>query len=444
MPPIRSVLMLGVLPIAGCLGSLSGAGADGAVAPSVDAYVPLPRDGGSNARFDAFTMADADPLRDSGTPPAVDDAGPPPVGEDSGVDSGTSPPPVDAGRDGGTRPPVGGTWSWGPHTRARVFLSGHSLTDDPLASNLGSIAAGEGQDYAYNEQIIIGSPMRARTRGAGGWAGYHEGKNRDGSTGLYVVDELRSPATLGAGEVYDTLVITERHDILGTIQWEDTARWLRHYHDRLIEGNPSGHTFFYHSWLSMNKDDPSLWLDHETRASEVWECVTDKINLELEAEGRSERLHVMPTGSALVELVRRTLAGSIPGISGSNRARMDVLFRDDVHLTATGMYFASLVAHASVFGTSAAGGWVPPGVDAGTASALQALAWDFVQNYFASSHVHTMDECRTRTVQTCTTFWQVLGTPSNISGCESYFGNASADGNPFRWPDPSLVPFPAP
>ncbi len=59
------------------------------------------------------------------------------------------------------------------------------------------------------------------------WQGYHQGKNRD-TTDMDVIAELRNPMTIGAGNVYDVLLITERHDLIDTIFFEYTASLLTH------------------------------------------------------------------------------------------------------------------------------------------------------------------------------------------------------------------------
>src|SRR4051812_2992301 len=73
--------------------------------------------------------------------------------------------------------------SWGPRTRARVFLSGHSLLDSPLPEQLAALATGLHDDYAYEYQMLFGSPIRARSKGereAPGYPGYRAGRNRSG------------------------------------------------------------------------------------------------------------------------------------------------------------------------------------------------------------------------------------------------------------------------
>jgi hypothetical protein len=333
-----------------------------------------------------------------------------------------------------------------------MFLSGHSLTDNPLPEFVLAIADSLGRDFNFNQQIGIGSPIRARTLGDSwdnlDWPGYRKGKNRDG-VDMDVIAELASPQTLGPGERYDTLVITERHDILDTIRWEDTAGLLRHYHDRLIDGNAAAHTLFYHSWLDIDKAAPQAWIDHERNALFAWECVASKINLKLEDEGRSDRIATLPVGAALVELVERVLAGEVAGIAGSTPERMSALFNDNVHLTPLGVYFAALVTHAAVFRDSPVGAAVPQGVDPAPAADLQKIAWDFVRDYYTTPGAgqHTMEECRAFVSNTvCASFWTLKNDPGKIANCQSHFQDANANngGNPFKWPDPDLMVWPDP
>src|SRR5690606_26883760 len=216
---------------------------------------------------------------------------------------------------------------WSERTRARMFLSGHSLTDNPLPDYMLEIAASLGHDFNYNQQIGIGSPIRVRTLGDSwdnlDWPGYKTGKNRDGND-MNVIAELLAPQTLGPDERYDTLVITERHDILDTIRWEDTTGLLRHYHDRLIDGNPDAETLLYHSWLDIDKDAPEAWIAHEKGALAAWECVAAKVNHTLEADGRADRIVTLQDGAALGRLVEAALADEVAGLTGSASARVSL------------------------------------------------------------------------------------------------------------------------
>lgn len=387
-----------------------------------------------------------------GDPTGGDPTGPAPTSTgDDGTTADTSGSPTGTGSSGSTGepPPPDG---WSSRDMARVFLSGHSLTDDPLADYVLLIADSLGDDFNYNQQIGIGSPIRVRTLGDSwdnlDWPGYKTGKNRDGMN-MDVIAELESPATLGPGEVYDTLVITERHDILDVIRWEDTAGLLRHYHDRLIDGNPAGHTLFYHSWLDVDKNAPQQWIDHEKNALFAWECVASKINHTLAAEGRADRISTLPTGAALVHLVEKILADEVAGIAGTTPQKLDRIFNDNVHMTSLGVYYVALVTYAAVFRGSPVGAAAPDGVDAQTAADMQQIAWDFVRAYYTAPDAgqHTMEECRSViSQQVCGSFWTLLGDPGKIAGCESHFADANANNgsNPFKWPDPGLMPWPDP
>ena len=121
----------------------------------------------------------------------------------------------------------------------RMFVSGHSLTNEPLPSDLSAIASGFGFQFSWNWQHLEGSTIKQRSRGdASGnapWTGYAHGfdyANRP----IDVLAELRRP-TRHPDRPYDALLITEQHSLLGTLVWNDTVRHLRDFHDRFIEHN---------------------------------------------------------------------------------------------------------------------------------------------------------------------------------------------------------------
>ena len=230
---------------------------------------------------------------------------------------------------------------------------------------------------------LFGSSIRERVRGRGagetGWAGYSQGENRDGQ-GLNVVDELRRPKTIDSDR-YDALIITEQHTLFGSLIWNDTVRYLRHFHDRLIDGNPQATTYLYHSWISLNdKDDPTRWIAYEREAYRAWQCVAARIN---QSSGRRRTQGSdpsLPTAAALVALVERaTRDAGLPGISGSSvRQTINGLFRDEVHLTSLGTYYMALVSYATVYYRSPLGAWAPSDIDKVQADLLQQMAWTFV------------------------------------------------------------------
>lgn len=319
-----------------------------------------------------------------------------------------------------------------PRDAARIFFSGHSLTDNPLPEDVAAIAQSLGTSARWNQQNIPGSPIAARTRGSGGWSGYSAGKNREGQ-GMNVVEELRRPRTLG-GERYDTLVITERHDLVGPLIFEDSVRVLRHVHERLIEGNPQATTYFYESWLDVSdKNDPRAWITYERAASPAWQCMATRINRSLAAEGRSDRIRSLPAGAALADLVERATQGEgLPGITASSvKGTVDRLFEDNVHLTRMGSYYMALVSYATIYGRSPVGAWAPSGVSKEQAASLQNVAWRHVSSNQDKLQSNNLGQCRAlMQASFCGTFWRFRGHPQHAPGCVSHFGRADTE-NPF-------------
>jgi hypothetical protein len=323
----------------------------------------------------------------------------------------------------------------GSAQKVNVFYTGHSLVDDPLAANTEAIASSLGRSTRWNEQIVLGSPVRTRTRGddnqATDFPGYSSGKNRDGG-GMNVVDELSTRASIG-GEAYHAVVLAERHDIAQTLEYEDTVRYTRHFHDRAVQGSPGVNTYVYHAWWNLyDRDNPQPWIDLERSATTVWQCVASRINQSLAGEGRSERLRYMPAGLALAEAIDAGVRGGLPGISAdSPRETVARMMRDEVHLTPLGVYYMSLVNYASLFRASPVGAWAPEGVTAEQRQTLQAKAWEVVGNYYAREAEPSMDSCRAHMRDRfCTAFYGYDGRAAQSNRCVAYF-TATSSANPF-------------
>ena len=288
-----------------------------------------------------------------------------------------------------------------PRNASRIFISGHSLVDQPLPNYVAAIGRSLGHSIEWNRQYIVGSAIARRTHGpdrsASEWSGYRDGDNRDGA-GLDVLGELRDPKTIEGGR-YDVLLITEQHGLLGTLIWNDTVKYLRHYHDRMIEANPAATTYFYESWISLDdKNDPRRWIEYERKMSPLWQCIATRVNLALEAEGRRDRIVSLPAGLALAALIEQATSGAgLPGLTASTRrTTIDSLIQDAVHLTDLGSYYMALVTFASIHHHRPVSAWAPEGVAEQTSTTLQAFAWDFVRNYYASYSPISLAECRKR------------------------------------------------
>lgn len=272
-----------------------------------------------------------------------------------------------------------------PVTALRAFYSGHSLSDG-IPAEVQAIAQSRGQNLEYEFQSIPGSLIRQRTKGenpdAPDWPGFRAGKNRSGD-GLNVEAELRrKPAHAPNPDAYDALVVTERHDLPYAIYHERTIDYLRLLQDRLIEGNAQAQNYLYHSWLEIDLDRPEHFVDYERKALPLWECVASAVNRGLEADGRRDRVRVLPGATALAELVEQLARGSLAGASGATaRERIQPLFSDHVHLTPLGRYFIGAVHYAVLFEQSPEGSPAPAGVSPEFASELQRIAWQHVSGY---------------------------------------------------------------
>jgi hypothetical protein len=282
----------------------------------------------------------------------------------------------------------------------RLFISGHSLTDPPLPQQLSAIAASLVQPMQWNMQSIPGSPIRVRSHGAGPAHAYRHGSNREGSN-MDVLAEWSSPQTVTGG-LYDTLLITEQHGVLGALAWHDSVAALQSTHETFIGINPRATTWFYESWLGIhNKDNPARWIAYERAASPVWRCVAQQANLALASKpGFKGGMESIPSGAALAHLVERAAAGLVPGVSAATkRATIEALFSDDVHLTPLGSYYMASVVYATVWGRSPVGAAVPQGLNATAAATLQQEAWRFITAHHAqrmSEPPLTMQSCRSQ------------------------------------------------
>jgi hypothetical protein len=325
-----------------------------------------------------------------------------------------------------------------------VFYSGHSLIDRPLPDTVETIASSLGKTSRWNQQNIVGSPIRARTRGfdynASDFSGYRLGANREGDN-MDVVAELRNPRTIG-GQKYHAMVLAERHDLPITREGEDGLRFARHIHERLIEGNPEATTYLYHAWWHMyDRGNPGPWINYERQAAPIWQCVVARVNTSLRLEGRSDRMQYLPSGIALVELVERATRGNVPGITaGSTFDTVARLFYDDVHLTSLGRYYMSLVVYASLFRSPPTDAWVPEDVSPVAAASLKSIAWNVVANHYASATEPKLEDCAAYSRSTfCAATGNFLRIPQGINNCiqvhgynddrNPYYFNAATDRN---------------
>jgi len=298
-------------------------------------------------------------------PTVADDAAVLP-GEDAAVLPGEDAFVIGGGTDAAI-PPVTGMRS--------VFFSGHSLININSPSYFEQLSERDGRPARYQLQMGIGSPLSVRL------ACPRSGQEAEGNPISFdALTELRRPGA------YDTLVLTERHDIVTTILYESTTSMTRRYRDAIREGNPAARTFLFESWFTIQASNPAAFRARQERELVLWQCVASKVN---ESRGELPPMLVVPAGQAVSELVGDVLAGRAVGFS----ALTDV-FLDDVHLTPEANYLIALIHYGVVHQRSPVGlphaalsspAGASPSLSAESAAYLQALAARFVDRTFADA-----------------------------------------------------------
>jgi hypothetical protein len=269
-----------------------------------------------------------------------------------------------------------------------LFISGHSLTDRPMPDFLADIAKNAGLPIAWDQQQLGGSSVRQRSVGAEGeaaGAGFAAGMDRKGNA-IDVRKEFQHPSLPG-GKPYDVLLITEQHRLLDSLLWQDSLGSLRAFQDTFIAANAAGTSYVFIPWLDFSDaSDPSEWIAYERSAWPLWLCAIASVNDGLAAEGRSDRLSIVPASLALAGLVEH-LSGTpdIAGFEGlGTEDRIAALFGDRVHLTPLGNYYIAAITFAAIYGHPIVGD-TPPGLDPAQAGTLKAFAETFVARFRQNS-----------------------------------------------------------
>lgn len=219
----------------------------------------------------------------------------------------------------------------------RVFISGHSLTDQPFPDYLGEIAATAGVRLKWDMQSLSGSSILQRLQ--------------NGQEFFAVAPRTEDQQSALPADVYDIMVITEQHRILDSLIWQNSLKSLRDYHDRFIAANKTGKTYFFTPWISLSdRANPQDWIVYEREALPVWQCMVSQINQDLAAEGRNDRIQFIPTSWALARLVEHVTGDAdMAGFEGlDTSAKIDAIFSDDVHLSSLGMYYVAAITYSTI------------------------------------------------------------------------------------------------
>lgn len=263
-----------------------------------------------------------------------------------------------------------------------LFISGHSLTARPFGDFLEGLARADGGALDWNMQHLVGSSIKARTRGSdgGAWSGYRAGEDRHGNP----VNALHALAAGAGGKPYDALILTELHSLLESLIWHDSIGHGLDYEARFAATNPRGRTYLYASWLQIDDPDrPARWLAYERSAGDVWDCTVARMNMLLAERGIDRRISLIPAAQGLAALVERACSEQgLPGVSAVTcRDTLAVLFTDDVHLTAAGAYYVALLSHDVLHGSPPRQAWSPEGIGPDLATALRDSAAAFMAQW---------------------------------------------------------------
>jgi hypothetical protein len=333
--------------------------------------------------------------------------------------------------------------------RLDFLISGHSLTDEPIGAMVANIAESLGSKSEWERQNIPGSPISMRTIGhrenerdpvGHPWVGYTLGRGMNGEP-IDLVQELRKPSTSSGS--YGYLIIAERHDSLGPLQWEKTVPLLRHFYELAREGSPKVRGYFYTTWADVegegsSKANPAGWVRYEREQLKLWESIVSRINDSLSKEKRADRLATLPASGALAELVDRATTGKVPGVTqGSVKSTMDALFTDNVHQTTLGKYYTACVVYAALARRSPKGAWKPDDVGAAAAASLQSLAWEYISKYYKDlpdGPQHAFPERAEIARNFSVLFWGYRGQSRNAEGSARFFSGTTLE-NPL-WTSP--------
>lgn len=217
----------------------------------------------------------------------------------------------------------------------RILQSGHSLTDNIIEPLVDLIRSAELHGSVVGKSTIPGSPMDWRWRNT-----------------AHPLD-ARDVAVMAA---HDTLVITERVPLSGTMQWhasDDWAvKWCQHAWNHGAEGQ-GGRCILYATWVNIDSgpgfDNPYNDIEGHIPFRERlpleqarWNKIQDAVNA-ARPEGTSEVV-IIPGPAIMALAYDAILAGEAPGIDS-----IDDLFEDAIHLNGLGGYLIAAAHYAVIF-----------------------------------------------------------------------------------------------
>lgn len=243
----------------------------------------------------------------------------------------------------------------------RVIQSGHSLTDGILNPLREMVRTAGNPAPVIAQSTIPGSPMDFR------WDHVPAG---DQPNARYEMAD------------YDTLVLTERVALSGTVQWHNSnEQALRWFTNAWIngDGGKGAETILYASWVSIDSgpkyenpyNDPEgniAFRDRLPLEMAQWETIQAYVNANRPAG--SPAMRMIPGPLLMAAIYDEIEAGNAPGFTD-----ISDLFHDDIHPNAIGNYYIALAHFAVIYGRDPRGMQNLDGVTPEQALWMQDLVW---------------------------------------------------------------------
>lgn len=320
--------------------------------------------------------------------------------------------------------PVSGN---GPVESASVFWVGHSLVETKapmtyapgmvdLVSLTGQFASARGLEHFAGEHTLWGSSLSAL------WRGFPHSYDRDASDMVAKRERFEIEA-----ELYDTLILTEAIPLRPVLKNEFSAYYVRLFTGALKKAKPDARIFLYQTWVNLQGGghagkDGSYgahdWRSDMAEQRRDWEwlantAATPRVrqpswrNRLWPSYGdggfrRTVPVLIIPAGNAMVALAGRIASSNNdddfklpdgemlslahlfanPFIKSGGQLRLldpDKPY-DDIHPSATGIYFVALVHFATIYRQSPIGLPDTLQLGEGVARILQTVAWETVAN----------------------------------------------------------------
>jgi hypothetical protein len=253
-----------------------------------------------------------------------------------------------------------------------VFYLGHSLTNFDIPAMVEDVAVDLGHTNTWAAKIGIGAGLKFQYDNPSGGQGWPD-------------DPMNVITYLGAN-AFDAVVITEAQPIADQVAVNDPVLYGGNFYDLAVGENPSCQVYLYEHWGSRTTaGSDAAWRTGLTSELTYWQGIANGINA---TRSGTPDILILPGGQAMAALYDALAAAQVPGYTD-----IGDFFVDDIHLTDPGNYFMACVHFASIYRRSPVGATAitddrfasphtPPAAE--SVAALQQLAWDTVQTWFAN------------------------------------------------------------